>query len=127
MMIPTYNDTNIFAKILRGDIPSKSVCENDYAYAFYDINPQAPIHILVISKGKYVSYEDFCLNASADIAKGFNACVASALEIVKLGEKQGGHGFRVISNIGSHGGQEVPHFHIHILGGHKLGTMLSDD
>ena len=126
-MIPTYDDNNIFAKILRGDIPSKPIVQNDYAYAFYDINPQAPIHILVIPKGKYVSYEDFCVNASEKETKGFHDCIAAVLEIVKLGQKQDGNGFRIISNIGSDGGQEVPHCHIHIVGGHKLGKMISDN
>ncbi len=125
-MIPIYDDNNIFAKILRGDIPSKAVCDNQYAYAFYDINPQAVIHVLVIPKGKYVSYEDFCLNASAAEVKGFHDCVTQALSITNLGQKQGSNGFRVISNIGNDGGQEVPHFHIHILGGQKLGKMIAD-
>ena len=125
-MIQNYDDNNIFAKILRGDIPAKPIFENDVAFAFYDINPQAPVHILAIPKGKYVSYEDFCLYADANTLKGFHDCVTQTLEIVKIGQKQGGNGFRVITNIGHDAGQEVPHFHIHIMGGHKLGQMISD-
>jgi histidine triad (HIT) family protein len=123
-MIPSYDDNNVFAKILRGEIPAKVVFQNDEALAFYDINPLASVHILVIPKGKYVSYEDFCLNASRDTLKGFNDCINKVLEITKIGQTYGGNGFRIISNIGHDGGQEVPHYHVHILGGEKLGSML---
>ena len=125
-MIPAYNKNNIFAKILRGEIPSKPIFQNQDAFAFYDIAPKAPIHILVISKGEFVSYEDFCLKATIQQIKGFHDCVTEVLKITNLGQQQGSNGFRVISNTGNDGGQEVPHFHIHILGGCTLGSMISN-
>ncbi|MFT6073027.1 MAG: diadenosine tetraphosphate (Ap4A) HIT family hydrolase [Alphaproteobacteria bacterium] len=125
-MIPTYDDDNIFAKILRKQIPSNMVYENDDAYAFHDIVPQAPIHILVIPKGRYVSYEDFYLKASLTQIKAFQECINSVIQMQKIGEQENGAGFRIISNIGMDGGQEVPHFHVHILGGHKLGAMIGN-
>lgn len=119
-MIPAYDDQNIFAKILRGDVPSKFICENEFACAFNDIAPQAPIHILVIPKGKFVSYHDFCLNAEPQEITGFYACVKQVLNALDVP-----NGFRVISNIGRDGGQEVPHYHLHILGGKPIGPMLA--
>jgi histidine triad (HIT) family protein len=117
----TYDDDNIFAKILRGEIPNKTVYEDDHALAFHDINPQAPVHILVIPKGKYISIADFGVKASAEEIKGFYAAVSKITAAQNLHEP----GFRVIANTGLNGGQEVPHFHVHILGGKKLGPMLS--
>ncbi len=116
-----YDDNNIFAKILRGEIPCRKVYEDDYVLAFHDINPQAPVHILVIPKGKYVSIVDFGAGASAEEIKGFYAALA------KIAGEQGlkADGFRTIANTGLNGGQEVPHFHVHILGGKKLGPMLA--
>lgn len=116
-----YDDNNIFAKILRGDIPCKKVYEDDSVLAFNDINPQAPVHILVIPKGKYVSALDFGAKASAAEVKALYAAVS------KIAEEQNlkADGFRVIANTGLNGGQEVPHFHVHILGGRKLGPMLA--
>lgn len=115
-----YDHDNIFAKILRGEIPCDKVYEDDFVLAFRDIAPQAPIHILVIPKGAYVSIEDFSLQASAEEIKAFYEAVA------QISAEQGVNdsGFRCIANTGDNGGQEVPHFHMHILGGKKLGAML---
>lgn len=115
-----YDDNNIFAKILRGEIPCKKVYEDDYALAFDDIAPKAPVHILVIPKGKYESIADFGVKASAEEVKGFYAAVS------KIAGEKGldASGFRTIANTGLNGGQEVPHFHVHLLGGKKLGPML---
>lgn len=118
-----YDDNNIFAKILRGEIQNDTVAENDYALAFRDIAPKAPTHVLVIPKGRYVSFDDFAANASEAEIAGFmrlSAQVAKA-EGVSL---EGGNGFRAITNAGSDGVQEVPHFHLHIMGGRNMGPML---
>ena len=115
-----YDDQNIFAKILRGDIPNKTVFENDHALAFEDIYPQAPVHVLVIPKGPYVSFDHFAMEASADEQIGFMAAVAEVCRI-----KDVSNGFRAISNAREDGVQEVPHYHLHILGGRNLGRMLS--
>ena len=116
-----YDDNNIFAKILRGEIPCKKVYEDEHALAFHDIAPKAPVHVLVIPKGKYVSIADFGAKASAEEVKGFYAAVSKIAGEQGLGET----GFRMIANTGFNGGQEVPHFHVHILGGKKLWPMLS--
>ncbi len=117
----SYDDNNIFAKILRGEIPCKEVYEDKYVLAFNDIAPKAPVHILVIPKGKYVSISDFGAKASAEEVKGFYAAVSKIAEEQNLKDE----GFRTIANTGLNGGQEVPHFHVHILGGRKLGPMLA--
>lgn len=117
----SYDTNNIFAKILRGDIPCDKVYEDDYALAFRDINPQAKTHILVIPKGAYVSIADFGANASSDEITGFYRAVAQIAGDEGVIET----GFRTIANTGLNGGQEVPHFHIHILGGERLGPMLA--
>ena len=117
----TYDPNNIFAKILRGEIPNKTIYEDDLTLAFHDINPQAPVHALVIPKGAYVSMEDFSARASdAEIAALFRA-VGKVAEM--LGVTQ--DGWRILSNIGANGGQEVPHLHIHVFGGKRLGPMIS--
>jgi diadenosine tetraphosphate (Ap4A) HIT family hydrolase len=115
-----YDDNNIFARILRGEIPCDKLHEDEHSLAFCDIRPQAPTHILVIPKGKYMNVADFGTNASPAEIAGFWRTVA------KLAEKEGltDNGFRVIANTGLNGGQEVPHFHAHILGGRALGPML---
>ena len=115
-----YDDTNIFAKILRGEIPSNTVYEDEWAYAFEDINPQAPVHTLVIPKGKYVSWDDFSARASADEIAGFIRAVGHVAREKGLVEP----GYRLLANIGAHGGQEVPHLHVHILGGQFIGPMV---
>jgi len=117
----TYDDNNIFAKILRGEIPNKTVLENDHVLAFHDIDPKAPVHILVIPKGKYTSIDDFGKNAPAEEIKAFYAAIAQIAEDHGLKDT----GFRTIANTGINGGQEVPHFHMHILGGKALGPMLA--
>ncbi len=116
-----YDDQNIFAKILRGEIPCDKVFENDHALAFNDIHPQAPIHVVVIPKGAYESSDDFSANASdVDIA-GFIRAVGETAR--KLGLTDAG--YRILANHGANAGQEVPHFHVHIFGGRPLGRMLS--
>jgi histidine triad (HIT) family protein len=117
----SYDPNNIFAKILRGEIPNKTIYEDDLTLAFHDINPQAPIHALVIPKGAYVSMEDFSTHASeAEIAALFRA-VGKVAEILGVTAD----GWRILSNIGANGGQEVPHLHIHVFGGKHLGPMLT--
>lgn len=123
----TYDDDNIFARILRGEIPNDTVAQNDHALAFRDIRPQAPVHILVIPKGRYVSYDDFAANASDMEILGFNRLVAEVVRAEGIGLAEGGAGFRAITNAGAHGVQEVPHFHLHLLGGQPMGRMVSRD
>lgn len=123
----TYDDDNIFARILRGEIPNDTVAQNDHALAFRDIRPQAPVHILVIPKGRYVSYDDFAANASDAEILGFNRLVAEVVRAEGIGLADGGAGFRAITNAGAHGVQEVPHFHLHLLGGQPMGRMVSRD
>lgn len=115
-----YDDNNIFAKILRGEIPSTKVYEDEWAYAFEDINPQADIHTLVIPKGRYVSWDDFSAKASAEEIAGFVRAVGEVARAKGLVER----GYRMMANIGGHGHQEVPHLHVHIFGGHPLGPMI---
>jgi diadenosine tetraphosphate (Ap4A) HIT family hydrolase len=116
-----YDDSNIFARILRGELPCNKAYEDEHALAFHDINPQAPIHILVIPKGSYVSWDDFSERASAEEIAGFiRACghVARQQELVAPG-------YRLLANVGRNGGQEVAHLHVHLFGGRGLGPMLS--
>ena len=115
-----YDDNNIFAKILRGEIPSSKVYEDEWSYAFEDINPQAPTHTLVIPKGQYVSWDDFSAKASAEEIAGFIRAVGHVAREKGLVEP----GYRLLANIGAHGGQEVPHLHVHILSGQFIGPMV---
>lgn len=115
-----YDPENIFAKILRGEIPNSTVYESDHALAFNDIAPQAPIHILVIPKGPYVSIDHFARDASAEEQVGFFSAVSEVCEIAGVEE-----GFRAIANTRAHGHQDVPHFHLHILGGRAVGPLLA--
>ncbi|MCK5284051.1 MAG: histidine triad nucleotide-binding protein [Alphaproteobacteria bacterium] len=117
----TYDDDNIFAKILRNELPNDTVYESEYVLAFKDINPQAPVHILVIPKGRYISIDDFGSNATAEEIKGFYEAVSKIVEQENIKQD----GYRTITNTGINGGQEVPHFHLHILGGTKIGVMVS--
>ena len=120
----SYDENNIFAKILRGEIPCKKIYEDEFVLSFHDINPQKRIHALVIPKGKYTDLNDFCKNASINEMVGF----LKGIEIVskKLGiSTQGGKGYRALTNIGNDGGQEVPHLHFHLFGGEKIGKMVS--
>ena len=116
----TYDPENIFAKILRGEIPCNKVFEDVHALAFHDINPQAPTHVLVIPKGAYVSNEDFTANASDAEIAGFMRAVGQVARELSLAEP----GYRILANHGTDSGQEVPHFHVHIFGGRALGPML---
>ncbi|MBM2321684.1 MULTISPECIES: histidine triad nucleotide-binding protein [Marivita] len=116
----SYDDQNIFAKILRGEIPNATVLETEHTLAFRDIQPQAPVHVLVIPKGPYVCYDQFVLEASDAEIVDFNRTVG---EVVKAEGLQSG-GYRIISNAGEAGVQEVPHLHVHVLGGRGLGRML---
>ena len=116
-----YDDNNIFAKILCGEIPSTKVYEDAWAYAFEDINPQADIHTLVIPKGRYVSWDDFSAKASSEEIAGFVRAVGEVARMKGMVEP----GYRLLANVGGHGHQEVPHLHVHIFGGHPLGPMLA--
>jgi len=119
--LPPYDPANIFARILRGEIPCKKVHEDDHTLAFHDISPQAPVHVLVIPKGAYVSMADFTARASAEEQGAFLAAVGAVARALGLEE----NGYRVLSNVGQHGGQEVPHLHVHIFGGRPLGRMIA--
>lgn len=116
-----YDDQNIFAKILRREIPSKKVFEDEYALAFHDINPQAPTHILVIPKGPYVSWDDFSAKGSDAEIAGFVRAVGEVARAAGLVAP----GYRLLANTGLDSHQEVPHLHVHIFAGRKLGPMLA--
>jgi diadenosine tetraphosphate (Ap4A) HIT family hydrolase len=116
-----YDPSNIFAKILRGEIPCNKVHEDEHTLAFHDINPQAPTHILVIPKGAYVSMEDFSARATDGEIAALIRAVGVVADIAGITES----GWRLLSNVGANGGQEVPHLHIHVFGGRKLGPMLT--
>jgi len=116
-----YDDANIFARILRGEIPSKPVYEDEHALAFHDINPQAPVHILVIPKGAYVSWDDFSERASSEEIAGF----VRAVGLVAREQGLVAPGYRLLANTGMNSGQEVPHLHVHLFGGRPLGPMLA--
>jgi histidine triad (HIT) family protein len=116
-----YDDENIFAKILRGEIPSKRVYEDQFAIAFHDIAPAAPLHVLVIPRGAYVSWDDFA-------ARGSDAEIAGFVRAIGQVARDHGlvaPGYRLLANVGGHGGQEVPHLHVHLFGGKPLGPMLA--
>jgi histidine triad (HIT) family protein len=116
-----YDESNVFARILRGEIPSREVYEDEHALAFHDINPLAETHILVIPKGAYVSWDDFSERASDEEIAGFVRAVG------KVARSEGlvAPGYRLLANVGADGGQEVPHLHVHLFGGRRLGPMLS--
>ncbi|MDZ7710205.1 MAG: HIT domain-containing protein [Roseovarius sp.] len=124
-MAYAYDDDNVFAKILRGEIPNKTVLETDHTLAFEDIQPQAPVHVLVIPKGAYVDYAHFASHASDAEIVDFNRAVAEVCRMTGVGPGGGGGGFRAITNAGEDGVQEVQHYHLHILGGRPLGRMLA--
>ena len=117
----TYDSDNIFARILRGEIPCRLVYEDEHALAFHDIAPQAPVHILVIPKGAYVSWDDFTVRASEPEIAGFVRAVGHVAREAGLVAP----GYRLLANAGFDSGQEVPHLHVHILGGRPLGPMLA--
>lgn len=119
--LPPYDPQNIFARILRGEIPCKRVHEDEHALAFHDIHPQAPTHVLVIPKGAYVSAADFHAGASAEEIAGFWRAVGLVAKSLGLEAT----GYRLLANMGPDSGQEVPHFHVHVCGGKPLGRMIS--
>ena len=122
-----YDDQNVFARILRGEIPNRTVMETAHTLAFHDIRPWAPVHVLVIPKGPYVTYDHFGAEASDAEIADFTRVVAklcAELGVAPDGSPDGGPGYRLIANSGGHGHQEVPHMHVHILGGRPLGAML---
>ena len=116
-----YDSGNIFAKILRDEIPSTRVYEDEWAIAFEDINPQAEVHTLVIPRGEYVSWDDFSARASDAEIGGFVRAVGNVARAKGLVEP----GYRLLANVGAHGGQEVPHLHVHLFGGQPLGPMIA--
>ena len=120
-MSKAYDNYNVFAKILKGVIPCQKIDENKFSLAFTDINPQAPIHILVIPKNPYIDFYDFTKNATSEEVKFFWELVNEVIIKKNIVEK----GFRIITNSGKDGNQDVPHFHVHILGGRNLGKMIS--
>jgi diadenosine tetraphosphate (Ap4A) HIT family hydrolase len=115
-----YDDNNIFARILRGEIPCTKVYEDAFALAFHDIHPQAPVHVQVIPKGRYITFADFGANATPDEITGFFRAAAQVGKQLGIEET----GYRAISNTGPDSHQEVPHFHLHLLGGRKMGHLL---
>ena len=117
----TYDKTNVFARILRGDIPNKTVLESAHTLAFHDLHPQAPLHVLVIPKGAYVTFDHFCADASVEEIVDFHRSVAALCAQLGLTP---GDGYRVITNAGAHGMQEVPHFHLHLMAGRVLGRLV---
>jgi diadenosine tetraphosphate (Ap4A) HIT family hydrolase len=116
-----YDEANIFARILRGELPCNKVYEDEYALAFHDINAQAPVHILVIPKGAWVSWDDFSARAPAEEIAGFVRAVGHVAREAGLVAP----GYRLLANAGMNSGQEVPHLHVHIFGGRPLGSMLA--
>ena len=124
-MAYVYDPQNIFAKILRGEIPNKTVLETEHSLAFHDIGPQAPVHVLVIPKGPYVTYDHFAVEASDAEIVDFTRAVNQVCELVGVRPGDGLGGYRLISNAGEAGVQEVPHLHVHVMGGRVLGRMVS--
>lgn len=120
----TYDPTNVFARILRGEIPCRKVLETDHALAFHDIAAQAPVHVLVIPKGPYVNADHFAQDATDAEIAGFTRAIGNVCEMLGIRPGDGGMGYRLIANSGEAGVQEVPHLHVHILGGRVLGRML---
>ena len=118
---PAYDDANIFARILRGEIPCKKVYEDAHTLAFEDIHPQAPVHTLVIPKGKYVSMRDFAAKAGDAEIAAFVRAIGKVAALKGVEDD----GFRILANTGVNGGQEVPHLHVHVFGGRPLGSMLA--
>ena len=120
-----YDDNNIFAKILRGEIPNKTVLETAHSLAFEDISPAAPVHVLIIPKGPYVSVDHFADEAADEEIIDYTTAIGEVCKITGVQPSTGGTGFHSIANTGSDAIQEVPHFHTHIIGGRNLGRMIS--
>ena len=121
----SYNDNNIFAKILRGEIPCKKIHEDKYVLAFHDVNPQKKVHVLVIPKGKYVNLDDFSAKASEEEISGLIKGISIVAKKIGVSDEVKGGGYRSLVNVGENGGQEVAHLHFHIFGGEKVGKMVS--
>jgi histidine triad (HIT) family protein len=119
-----YDTQNIFARILRGEIPNKTVLETEHTLVFHDIQPQAPVHMLVIPKGAYVCFDHFAAEASAEEIVDFHRAAAKVCAMTGVAP-DGGNGYRAITNAGQDGVQEVPHYHLHILGGRGIGRMIA--
>jgi len=120
-----YDKNNIFAKILRGEIPCKKIYENEHVLAFYDVNPQKKVHALVIPKGEYINLDDFSANASEKEIVSLIKGIGEVAKKLGVSEAVKGGGYRSLVNVGANGGQEVPHLHFHIFGGEKIGKMVS--
>jgi histidine triad (HIT) family protein len=120
-----YDSQNIFARILRGEIPNKTVIDSAHTLAFHDIGAQAPVHVLVIPKGPYVNFDHFAADASAEELVDFHRVAARIVAQMGVAPGQGDTGYRTIANAGDHAHQEVPHYHLHILGGRPLGPILT--
>lgn len=123
-MAYTYDDENVFAKILRGEIPNRTVLETEHALAFEDIRPQAPVHVLVIPKGAYVNFDHFAAEASAEEMADYVRAIGEVCRMTGVAADAGA-GYRLLSNAGTDGVQEVPHLHVHVVGGRGLGRMLA--
>ena len=121
----SYDTNNIFAKILRGEIPCNKVLETAHSLAFHDIGPQAPVHVLVIPKGPYVTFDHFALEASDAERADFVAAIGQVCQTLGIQPGEGGNGYRTISNAGEDGVQEVPHLHVHVMGGRRMGRMVA--
>ncbi len=120
---PAYDNNNIFAKVLRGEIPCTKVYEDEHTLAFEDIHPQAPVHTLVIPKGKYVSLRDFAAKGSDAELAAFVRAIGKVAALKEVEDQ----GFRIIANTGVDGGQEVPHLHVHLFGGRRIGRMIAQN
>ena len=121
----TYDTNNIFAKILRGEIPCKKIYENEYILAFHDINPQKKVHALVIPKGEYINLDDFSSKASGQEITGLIKGISIVAKKIGVSDEVKGGGYRTLVNVGENGEQEVLHLHFHIFGGEKVGKMIS--
>ena len=119
-----YDNNNIFAKILRGEVPYDKIYEDEYVLSFYDVNPQKKIHALIIPKGKYTNLDDFNKNATDAEILGLVKGISKVADILKISTEMG-NGYRTLANINEDGGQEVPHLHFHIFGGEKIGKMVN--
>ena len=120
-----YDKNNIFAKILRGEIPCKKIYEDEYVLAFYDINPQKKVHALIVPKGEYLNLDDFSSKASENEITGLIKGISIVAKKIGVSDEVKGGGYRSLVNVGVNGGQEVPHLHFHIFGGEKIGKMVS--
>jgi histidine triad (HIT) family protein len=123
-MAYAYDPQNVFAKILRGEIPNRTVLETAHSLAFHDIAPKAPVHVLVIPRGPYVCWDHFAAAADDAEIADFTRAVAEVARIAEVAPGAGGGGYRLISNAGANGVQEVPHLHVHVIGGHPMGPMV---